>query len=254
MWFSVEADRKAAETVGRDSRGYDAGKKINGRKRHMVVDTRGLPLLVMVTPADLHDSAAAREVLFRLCLMHPKITIVWADSAYVGKLVTWAKRHLNLTNKPVSRPMDASGFVVLPRRWVVEQSLCLDDARPPACAGLRTTRPAFRNADHLGGYHSHDQASCAEGSHPKLAEETDARRRLTEPGMQGQPPRWSRPCSDRRGDGEVPGEVALALVLPDRNVVAGVPVGDRHARAVFSQPRGADRPVEAPNVDMRGFP
>ncbi len=114
---------KAAETVGRDSRGYDAGKKINGRKRHIVVDTRGLPLLVMVTPADLHDSAAAKEVLFRLRLMHPEITIVWADSAYAGKLVDWAKQHLNLTIKPVSRPKDASGFVVLPRRWVVERSL-----------------------------------------------------------------------------------------------------------------------------------
>lgn len=113
---------KAAETVGRDSRGYDAGKKINGRKRHMVVDTRGLPLLVMVTPADLHDSHAAKEVLFRLRLMHPEITIVWADSAYAGKLVTWAKKHLNLTIKTVSRPKDSSGFVVLPRRWVVERT------------------------------------------------------------------------------------------------------------------------------------
>jgi transposase len=114
---------KAAETVSKATRGYDAGKKINGRKRHLVVDTRGLPLMVMVTPADLHDAAAAKEVLFRLRLMHPEITIVWADSAYAGKLVDWAKQHLNLTVKPVSRPKDASGFVVLPRRWVVERSL-----------------------------------------------------------------------------------------------------------------------------------
>lgn len=95
----------------------------NGRKRHLVVDTRGLPLLDMVTPADLHDSAAAKEVLFRLRLMHPEITIVWADSAHAGRLVTWSKKHLNLTIKPVSRPKDASGFVVVPRRRVVERSL-----------------------------------------------------------------------------------------------------------------------------------
>lgn len=114
---------KAAETVGKDSRGYDAAKKINGRKRHMVVDTRGLPLLVMVTPADLSDRDAAKEVLFRLRLMHPEITIVWADSAYAGKLVTWGKQHLGLTIKTVSRPKDSSGFVVLPRRWVVERTL-----------------------------------------------------------------------------------------------------------------------------------
>lgn len=99
------------------------GKKINGRKRHMVVDTKGLPLMVMVTPADLHDSAAAKEVLFRLRLTHPEITLAWADSAYAGKLVTWAKKHLNLTIKTVSRPKNTSGWVLLPRRWVVERSL-----------------------------------------------------------------------------------------------------------------------------------
>ncbi|MGW3746653.1 IS5 family transposase [Streptomyces sp. NPDC005146] len=113
---------RAAETVGKDSRGYDAGKKINGPKRHLVVDTRGLPLLVMVTPASLTDRDAAKELLFRLRLMHPEITIVWADSAYAGKLVTWAKKYLSLTIKTVSRPKDTSGFIVLPRRWVVERT------------------------------------------------------------------------------------------------------------------------------------
>jgi transposase len=95
---------KAADTVSKATRGYDAGKKSNGRKRHLVVDTRGLPLLVMVTPADLHDSQAAKEVLFRLRLMHPEITIVWADSAYAGKLVDWAKKHLNLTTSRSAAP------------------------------------------------------------------------------------------------------------------------------------------------------
>lgn len=79
-----------------------------------MVDTRGLPLMVMITPADLHDSAAAKEVLFRLRLTHPEITLVRADRAYAGKLVTWAERPLNLTIKTVSRPKDTSGFVVLP--------------------------------------------------------------------------------------------------------------------------------------------
>ncbi|MDX2696278.1 IS5 family transposase [Streptomyces ipomoeae] len=95
---------KTAETVSKVTRGYDAGKEINGRKRHLVVDTRGLPLMVMATPADLHDAAAAKEVLFPLRLTHPGITIVRADSAYAGKLVDRAKQHLNLTIKPVSRP------------------------------------------------------------------------------------------------------------------------------------------------------
>lgn len=113
---------KAAETVGRDTRGHDAAEKINGRKRHLVVDTKSLLLFVMVTPADMTDRNAAKEVLFRLRLLHPEITIVWADSAYAGQLVTWAKKYLNLTVKTVNRPKDAKGFVVLPRRWVVELS------------------------------------------------------------------------------------------------------------------------------------
>lgn len=114
---------KAAATVLRSTSGYDAGKKLPGRKRHIVVDTKGLLLFVMVTPADVHDSQAAREVLFRLRLMHPEITIVWADSAYACTLVNWAKSLLHLTIKAVSRPKDAKGLVVLPRRWVVERSL-----------------------------------------------------------------------------------------------------------------------------------
>lgn len=86
---------KTAETISKATRGYDAGKKINGRKRHLVVDTRGLPLMVMVTAADLHDAAAAKEVLFRLRLMHPEITIVWADSAYAG---SWSTGRKNSTS------------------------------------------------------------------------------------------------------------------------------------------------------------
>lgn len=86
---------KAAETVGKDSRGYDACKKINGRKRHLVVDAKGLPLFVMVAPADMTDRNAAKEVLFRLRLMHPEITIVWAtppmpDSSSTGRRPSWA--------------------------------------------------------------------------------------------------------------------------------------------------------------------
>jgi len=56
-------------------------------------------------------------------VMHPEITIVWADSAYAGQLVLWAKKYLNLTIKTVRRPPAVKGFVILPRRWVVERSL-----------------------------------------------------------------------------------------------------------------------------------
>jgi transposase len=113
---------KASETVSKQTRGWDHPKRINGRKRHLVVDSGGLQVMVMVTPADHSDRNVAREVLFRLRVTHPEITIVWADSAYAGGLVDWARTFLNLTVKTVSRPKDAQGFVVLPRRWVVERS------------------------------------------------------------------------------------------------------------------------------------
>lgn len=114
---------KAAETVGKNSRGYDAAKKINGRKRGVVVDLGGLPLMVMVVPADVQDRDLARDLLWRLRLTHPQVTLVYADAAYGGALVGWAKRFLNLTITVVTRPPGATGFVALPRRWVVERTL-----------------------------------------------------------------------------------------------------------------------------------
>ncbi|WP_353938344.1 IS5 family transposase [Streptomyces ficellus] len=115
---------KAASTVGKDSRGYDAGKKINGRKRHIVVDTLGLPVMITVTPGDARDEIIARDLLWRLRLTHPQITQVWADSAYSRDLLpNWAADHLWLTLRPVIRPKGTKGFVVLPRRWKVERSI-----------------------------------------------------------------------------------------------------------------------------------
>ncbi|MFF3160212.1 transposase, partial [Streptomyces sp. NPDC057910] len=83
----------------------------------------GLPVMITVTPADVTDRDAAREVLWRLRLMQPQITQIWADSAYAGQLVNWSKDFLDMTLKTVSRPRGAKGFVVLPRRWKVERTL-----------------------------------------------------------------------------------------------------------------------------------
>lgn len=113
---------KADATVPKATSGYDAGKKATGRKRHLAVDTRGLPVMMMVTPASVHDAHAARDFLFRLRLAHPEVTLVWADSAYGGELVTWAKDRLRFTLKTVNRPR-TKGFVLLPKRWVVERSI-----------------------------------------------------------------------------------------------------------------------------------
>ncbi|MRH93644.1 IS5 family transposase, partial [Nocardia sp. SYP-A9097] len=113
---------RAAETVGAQSRGYDAGKKVAGRKRHIIVDCLGLLLVVYVTSASVQDRDAARPALTRLRQLFDTITLVWADGIYTGKLVTWAKDTLTLTLEIVKRTDDVSGFVVLPRRWVVERT------------------------------------------------------------------------------------------------------------------------------------
>lgn len=113
---------KAAEWVGAGSRGYDAGKKINGRKRHIAVDTLGLLLAVMVTAASVQDRDGACGLLAGLRERFSTISLVWADGGYAGRLVTWASQVLALTLSIVKRSDDTTGFVVLPRRWVVERT------------------------------------------------------------------------------------------------------------------------------------
>jgi transposase len=115
---------KGAETVSRASRGYDAGKKVNGRKRHIAVDTIGLLLTVLVTAAGVQDRDGAKPLLWNLRRAFPSVRLAWADSGYAGKLVTWAKTRLRprLTVQVVKRT-ELHKFVVLPRRWVVERTL-----------------------------------------------------------------------------------------------------------------------------------
>ncbi len=113
---------KGADTVGKDSRGYDAGKKIEGRKRHIAVDVMGLLLCVVVTAASAQDRDAARPLLWRLAAGFRTVTLTWADGGYAGKLVTWAAATLHRTLQIVKRPDNLHTFKVLPRRWVVERT------------------------------------------------------------------------------------------------------------------------------------
>jgi transposase len=116
---------KGSEMIGRARRGYDAGKKINGTKRHLAVDVLGLLLTVLVTAASVQDRDAARPLLWNLRRAFPSIKLAWADGGYAGKLVTWAAGKLKpkLTLEIVKRPDDLHTFKVLPRRWVVERTL-----------------------------------------------------------------------------------------------------------------------------------
>jgi transposase len=134
---------KAAEEVARASRGYDAGKKINGRKRHIAVDTIGLLLTLLVTAASVQDRDAAKPLLWNLTRAFPAIRLAWADGIYAGKLVTWAKTALKLTLQIVRRPDDLHTFKVLPRRWVVERTF----------AWITRRRRTVRDYERLPGHH-----------------------------------------------------------------------------------------------------
>ncbi|HEU5475652.1 MAG TPA: transposase [Actinophytocola sp.] len=114
---------RAAETVGQPTRGYDAGKKVNGRKRRIAVDTLGLLLSVLVTAASVQDRDAARPLLDALAASYHRIRLVWVDGGYAGKLLGWTRTSLTIVLQIVKRSDDTTGFVVLPRRWVVERSL-----------------------------------------------------------------------------------------------------------------------------------
>ena len=113
---------KAAETVGKDSRGFDAGKKVAGRKRHIAVDTIGLLLTVLVTAAGVQDRDGARPLLWNLRKAFPSVRLTWADSGYAGKLVTWAARLKPKLRLQIVKRTEQHRFVVLPRRWVVERT------------------------------------------------------------------------------------------------------------------------------------
>jgi putative transposase len=103
--------------------GYDGHKRVKGRKRHLVVDTLGLPIAVYVTPADLSDSAGARKLLSGLAPLLPRLKKIWADAAYRGKeLADWCKQYGGWELEIVEREPGTQGFQVQPRRWVVERS------------------------------------------------------------------------------------------------------------------------------------
>jgi transposase len=107
----------------RGARGYDAGKKVKGRKRHILVDTVGHLWKIVVHSADIQDRDGAKLLLMALPLMlHLRIQIIWADGGYRGTLIEWCWQLMKATLTIVSPPPEQQGFSVLPRRWVVERT------------------------------------------------------------------------------------------------------------------------------------
>jgi len=105
-------------------RGFDAGKKIKGRKRHIVTDTQGHMLTGIVHEASIQDRDGAPVVIGFACESFPTITHIFADSGYAGERLKTALAEMNgRAIEIVKRPDDAKGFVLVARRWVVERTL-----------------------------------------------------------------------------------------------------------------------------------
>ncbi len=117
-------DSQSVRTAeGGEERGYDAGKKITGRKRHLAVDTLGLILTVVVHGAYWQDYDSACFVLTKLKEKFRRLKVVFGDSAY-GKngLPEWVKESFGWILQTVLRPVGVKGFVILPKRWIVERT------------------------------------------------------------------------------------------------------------------------------------
>jgi putative transposase len=117
-------DSQSVKTTGRGAaRGYDVGKQVKGRKRHIVVDMLGLLLLVMVTSASLQDRDGGVQLGDEAQQQFARIKKIWADSSYRGELVEYVQLWCRFVLEIVKRPAEQRGFQVQKKRWIVERTL-----------------------------------------------------------------------------------------------------------------------------------
>ena len=113
---SVKTDEQA------EAKGYDAGKKVKGRKRHILVDTLGLLLKTKVLTADIQDRDAAKMLFTEIKQQMPRLYLIWADGGYRGKLIIWVAAQCLWLLEIVKRNDSLKMFIPLPKRWIVERT------------------------------------------------------------------------------------------------------------------------------------
>jgi len=122
---SILDSQSAKTSEGGSERGFDAGKKVTGRKRHTLVDTLGLILKVVVTAGNVQDRDGAKALLKEISTEQnviKRLELIWADGSYRGELITWVEEMLGWKLEVVEKPKDQNGFQVLPKRWIVERT------------------------------------------------------------------------------------------------------------------------------------
>ena len=110
---------KGTVESGQQESGFDGGKLVTGRKRHIIVDTMGYLLVVLVHAASIVDCKGAKLVIKKLFATLNTVKLIWADGGYKGELIDWVKKEFNCVVEIVKKKKQ-KGFHVLPRRWVVE--------------------------------------------------------------------------------------------------------------------------------------
>ena len=104
-------------------KGFDGGKLIKGRKRHIIVDVMGLLLAVMVHSASIQERRGFKLLCFKIRHLFPNLKVIWVDGGYDGQpLQLWVQRWFNWIVETIKRNQDTKGFEVLPKRWVVERT------------------------------------------------------------------------------------------------------------------------------------
>jgi putative transposase len=122
---SILDSQSAKTSEGGLECGFDAGKKVTGRKRHTLVDTLGLLLKVVVTAGDTQDRDGAKRLLADLAeeeTVIKRLKLIWADGSYRGELISWIEDLFGWKLEIVEKPKDQNGFQALPKRWIVERT------------------------------------------------------------------------------------------------------------------------------------
>ena len=117
----IDAQSVKNTLVSSQSKGFDAGKKIKGIKRHIIVDTLGLVLAVVIQSASVQDRDGAVEVVNKLCESWKKVVKIFADGGYSGQLINTIKTKFKIGLEIIKRN-ELRGFKILPKRWIVERT------------------------------------------------------------------------------------------------------------------------------------